>query len=348
MQLNDFKCMPMIDPLGAYCPYDPVKGYDAKCTCSAGTKQCASDARTCPTRPPTPPPTPAPTPPPTPVPTPAPTPCTKSIDLLFLIDDSNSITSKHWPQVQQGVVSIIQGLDIADDKVRVSAATFDYEVARHGFNFTAYHSTASAAAAVPTTLPWDKHKSNTDTCQAMQWAPTSGFSQARGARADAKRVMVVMTDGKPTDCTAGKKMNLAKLSAAARETIHIISIGIGGTYDTKSLQTMATQPYSDNVFGVKSYDPSTVAQEIIQSACLNTTMDSTHSSTSDVMDAPQDMSQDTSPHMPPGFKCIMSAGVADQAQCACAAGYRSIEDKSLLAFCCVSEKLAPKVTDCSH
>ena len=52
MQLNDKKCMPKVDPIGAYCAYDPVKGYDAKCQCSAGTKECNEDPRNCPTPPP--------------------------------------------------------------------------------------------------------------------------------------------------------------------------------------------------------------------------------------------------------------------------------------------------------
>ena len=94
---------------------------------------------------------------------------------------------------------------------------------------------------------------------------STGFSAQRGKRPDAKNVMIVMTDGKPTTC---RNELLARLSAEARASgIHIMSIGIGGTYDMKSLQVMATQPYADNVFGIKTYNPSTVASQVINSAC---------------------------------------------------------------------------------
>ena len=114
-------------------------------------------------------------------------------------------------------------------------------------------------------IKWVQPKEGTATCAAIEWAMSTGFSAERGERPGAKNVMIVMTDGKPTD---NKNHKLAQLSAAARASgIHIMSIGIGGTYDMKSLQVMATQPYADNVFGIKTYNPSTVASQVINSAC---------------------------------------------------------------------------------
>lgn len=253
-QLNDAKCMPMVNPLGAYCKYP----FDKDCTCSAGTKQCSAGGRTCPV---------LPTPPPTPAATPAPTPCNKAVDLFFLVDDSHSIGQKNWPAVQQGMSQIVQSLDIGPNAVQLAAFTFDYANHYNGFNFTQYQDTTSASKAVGE-LQGISQILGTYTCSAIQWAQDSVFTPTSGARGgNVSKVMIVFTDGAPTssDC---KRKRLEEVSDAARASgIHIMSVGIGATYNMKSLQEMANKPYDENVFGIKSYNPGEVAQQIIAEAC---------------------------------------------------------------------------------
>jgi hypothetical protein len=258
-QLNDAKCMPMVNPLGAYCKYP----FDKDCTCSAGTKQCSAGGRTCPVRP---------TPPPTPAATPAPTPCNKAIDLFFLVDDSHSIGQENWPSVQQGMAAIVGNLQINPQNVQLAAETFDYKDHFVGFDFLNYTDTASAAKAI-NQLSGISTTLGTYTCAAISEGHQQ-LMQGNGARANAKKVMVVFTDGKPTggpkkkkDACKGKNALANVLKAARDAGILMMSVGIGGTYDMNSLQTMATKPYSKNVFGIKGYNPGIVAQQIIDSAC---------------------------------------------------------------------------------
>ena len=184
------------------------------------------------------------------------------------MDDSHSIGQENWPAVQKGMAAIVAGLDVGADQVRVSAITFDWRVNDDkGFDFLAHNTTSGAVDAV-SALPGVSVKKNTVTCKAMKWAPTEGFSTARGARGDTvPQVMIVLTDGAPTDCNK-KHSQLKKLSEAARDAgIHILAIGIGGTYNVKSLDIMATPPWSENVFTVASYDPSSVAKAVMRAAC---------------------------------------------------------------------------------
>jgi uncharacterized protein YegL len=183
-----------------------------------------------------------------------------------MVDDSHSIGQDHWPDVQNGLKSIVSQFEVAPDKVRVAAFTFDYQHDEKGFNFQAHTDTASAVSAV-STLPGISTTLGTFTCEAFGYVRDTVFQPAFGSRPSVPKVLVILTDGKPTDCNT-KKKQLKTLAKAARDSgIHIMAIGIGGTYDMKSLQNMASQPYADNVFGVATYDPSTVAKAIIASAC---------------------------------------------------------------------------------
>ena len=40
-------------------------------------------------------------------------------------------------------------------------------------------------------------------------------------------------------------------------------IGVGGTYDEHSLEQMASTPFKDYIYGLKSYDPSEIAAELV-------------------------------------------------------------------------------------
>jgi hypothetical protein len=61
-------------------------------------------------------------------------------------------------------------------------------------------------------------------------------------------------------------------SAQARaQGIKIFTIGVGGTYNLQSLQNMASQPYSDYVYGLKDFDLKQISKKLIDIACNRTT-----------------------------------------------------------------------------
>jgi len=257
--------MPKIQASGQYCKFDEAAGaYPAECVCSAGTITCDEDPRTCHTSPPTPrpptprPPTPRPpTPRPTPAGTPAPTPCKKPLDVLFLVDSSGSIGDTNYKIMGKAMGEIVDGLQVGPAEVHVAAWTFaDGHGRDHdGFGFTKYLTTHSVAANIQSLRYFH---GSTHTGDAISWTL---MSQWPTARSTVQHAMIILTDGKPQDSVA------APAAAARALGIKVFSVGVGGTYNMASLRSMASQPYSDYVYGLKNFDVAQIKAKLIDIAC---------------------------------------------------------------------------------
>ena len=183
--------------------------------------------------------------------------------MLFLVDSSGSIGKINYKKMGTGMAAIVGGLIVGPTQVHVAAYTFDSEFAQHhGFGLVKYTTTAEVQSAIES-LPYDA--GSTFTGHAITWANSHVFSPSGGQRKDAQPVMVIITDGEPDDNVK------APANAAKAAGIKIFCIGVGNTYNLKSLQQMASTPFSDHIYGLKSYDPSEVAAEIIATACGNST-----------------------------------------------------------------------------
>ena len=249
-----------VDPKGTFKTLAACSPTCSLYSCSLTTGKCAADAKgtqsqaactaACTATPPTP----------------APTPCTKALDVLFLVDASSSIGGANFAQMRAGMAAIAGGLVVSRAGVHVAAYTFSSSGARHrGFGLLNHTDGTAAVQAALQQLP--DTGGATYTGEAISWAMRNVFTYAGGARpsAQAQPIMIIVTDGKPDD---GVK---APADAAKAAGLKVMCIGVGGTYDEHSLEQMASTPFKDYIYGLKSYDPSEIAAELVAIACGNTT-----------------------------------------------------------------------------
>jgi uncharacterized protein YegL len=190
-----------------------------------------------------------------------------ALDVLFLVDASSSIGGANFAQMRAGMAVITGGLVVSPAGVHVAAYTFSSSGApHHGFGLLDHTDGAAAVQAALQQLP--DTGGATYTGEAISWAMRNVFTYAGGARpsAQAQPIMIIITDGKPDD---GVK---APADAAKAAGLKVMCIGVGGTYDEHSLEQMASTPFKDYIYGLKSYDPSEIAAELVAIACGNTTV----------------------------------------------------------------------------
>merc|ERR1711937_730810 len=107
-------------------------------------------------------------------------------------------------------------------------------------------------------------RGTTYTGDVIQWTLDNQWPKARPK---VHHAMVILTDGKPSDSVSGP-------SAMARaQGIKMFTIGVGGSYNTNSLKQMASQPYSDYVYGLKDFDLKKISQKLIDIACNRTNVE---------------------------------------------------------------------------
>jgi hypothetical protein len=138
----------------------------------------------------------------------------KPIDIAFVLDSSGSIGVSRFEEIKDEVSSIVSGLDIGPDMIKVSATTFsdndDHTHTHSGFFLDDHDSESSVLDAIEH-LPF--HGSSTHTGTALEWTMDNVLSQRRGG--DVPAVIIVITDGVPTG--NAQEQLAASEAAAARE-----------------------------------------------------------------------------------------------------------------------------------
>jgi uncharacterized protein with von Willebrand factor type A (vWA) domain len=90
----------------------------------------------------------------------------------------------------------------------------------------------------------------TDIGEALRYGRLEMFSKQNGGRDNAKKLIVVITDGQSDNQTKTEsEARLARLSG-----IHIISVGVGNAPNDKELGRIASKPKEQFVFKVDDFD----------------------------------------------------------------------------------------------
>ncbi|XP_031685908.1 integrin alpha-X-like isoform X5 [Oncorhynchus kisutch] len=170
--------------------------------------------------------------------------CTKRIvDLVFLFDGSGSMTTEEFDKNKGFINNIMTTLK--NSSIKFAAVQFS-SIARTVFNFNDYQEGRAL-----TNLWKEKHMSSlTNTHQAIDFLLKNIFeNQAAGATADATKVLVIITDGNPSD--TDKRFN----SINGSEYKNIIRFVIGvKNVDLTKLKSLASEPKENNTFLIQDYD----------------------------------------------------------------------------------------------
>lgn len=172
--------------------------------------------------------------------------CNGEADIVFIIDKSGSIRNERFMAVKEFFVTVIEDMELWNDKIRIGLVSFD-DQARVEFFMDTYTSKADVIQAI---RQLQYNGGRTNIADALQLAREDVFDPDRGDRADVPNFLVTFTDGKAN-------INAEDTIPQAIDTrisgIHIIAIGVGNDVDQFELRGIASDPVEANVFTVEFF-----------------------------------------------------------------------------------------------
>uniref|UniRef100_A0A8C7P674 VWFA domain-containing protein n=1 Tax=Oncorhynchus mykiss TaxID=8022 RepID=A0A8C7P674_ONCMY len=170
--------------------------------------------------------------------------CTKKIvDLVFLFDGSGSMTKEEFDKNKGFINNIMTTLK--NSSIKFAAVQFSTNT-RTVFNFRDYQEGRAL-----TKLWKEEHMANlTNTHKAIDFVLKNIFeNQAAGATADATKVLVIITDGNPSD--TDKRFN--SIERSDKKNIIRFVIGVKNV-DLTKLKSLASEPKENNTFLIQDYN----------------------------------------------------------------------------------------------
>ncbi|XP_078803294.1 integrin alpha-L isoform X2 [Oryzias latipes] len=168
--------------------------------------------------------------------------CTKNkVDLVFLFDGSRSMTEQDFEKNKDFIESIMKSLP--NTTIKFAAVQFSTTF-RTVFDFNDH-----AAGRAMEKLKKEKHMmALTNTYEALQFILTNLFeNKSAGATPNATQVLVLITDGDPSDPHK-------KASLKTYEEKNIIRFVIGVKIDSmEKIKPIASEPKDKNVFKIEDY-----------------------------------------------------------------------------------------------
>ncbi|KAH9492890.1 hypothetical protein Btru_032555 [Bulinus truncatus] len=189
--------------------------------------------------------------------------CSIKMDLIFLLDSSSSIGYTNFQEQLKFAADITQKFKVGSDEVRFAAVTYGSEV-NVLFHLDTYneHNRIYQHITNATYL-----SSSTNTAEALRYVTDYDmFGATHKGRSDAKKVIVVMTDGQSDHPVA-----TASQAKYLRERgITILTVGVGSLLDVDELISLSDN--RNNIFCAESYDVIHKLNDIlIDQSCLAVT-----------------------------------------------------------------------------
>jgi Mg-chelatase subunit ChlD len=184
--------------------------------------------------------------------------CTSKSDILLIMDSSDSIGEVNFAIQTAFLANLTAHFTIGPDAVQFSAIDFS-TTAKLVFSFSNYTDNNAVWQAI-LALPY--YAEGTNTAEALRLATDVAFTPANGARHNAPKNAIVITDGVSRDPPATAQ----EADRLKRSGVNVIVVGIGGSVRHSELTTIASSP--NHVFNVTSFDALTaIAGRLIKSTC---------------------------------------------------------------------------------
>lgn len=158
------------------------------------------------------------------------------------------------------VKNMIKGFDIGPTGAHIGLVTFSSKP-HNEFHLNKFNDKAKTTAGV-TNIHYIS--GGTNTADALKYARTTSFLPANGARGNAAKIAIVITDGKSQSppATAQEAQRLRD------KGVTVFSVGVGAGPNLPELNSMATDPDNQHVFVVNNFDALTqIKGTLQQKAC---------------------------------------------------------------------------------
>uniref|UniRef100_A0A674J0N1 Integrin subunit alpha L n=1 Tax=Terrapene triunguis TaxID=2587831 RepID=A0A674J0N1_9SAUR len=167
-----------------------------------------------------------------------------NVDLVFLFDGSGSMNPDQFKAIKDFMIEVMEKL--GNSTIRFAAVQFSLNV-KTEFDFNDYERNRNPRELLRKVVHMT---SLTHTFKAINYVANQVFTPERGAREDVTRVMIIITDGDPTDS--------GNVNAAKEKNIVRYIIGIGNNFHRNESQAFlarfASEPTSQFVKVLDSFE----------------------------------------------------------------------------------------------
>ncbi|XP_047190984.1 collagen alpha-6(VI) chain isoform X3 [Scophthalmus maximus] len=182
-------------------------------------------------------------------------------DIVFLVDGSSSIGIPNFQAAQQFLSSVVTGLDIGPDKVRVGLAQYSDDPYQE-FLLKDHMDKQSLLTEIAT-FPY--RTGGTQTGKAIDFLIKRYFTAEAGSRASQRvpQIAVIITDGDSIDDVIEPAKRLRQ------HGVIVFAIGVGQA-DVKQLQSIASKPPERFLLTINSYQALVALKDVLlKTVCVS-------------------------------------------------------------------------------
>ena len=172
--------------------------------------------------------------------------CTEDSDIAFIIDNSGSIGHDNYESAKDFVTSIIEDLNVGEDRTRVALITYS-DTANLVFNLNRYDHRQEIIPAIAE-LRYANGKTNT--AAALSMATSQVFGNSNYNRPQFKDIVVLITDGGSNDV----EQTVLKATEAKIQGITVLVVAVGNWVNRFEVNEVASFPAAQTVFNVRNYN----------------------------------------------------------------------------------------------
>uniref|UniRef100_G1P5G4 VWFA domain-containing protein n=1 Tax=Myotis lucifugus TaxID=59463 RepID=G1P5G4_MYOLU len=180
-------------------------------------------------------------------------------DIVFLVDSSTSIGPQNFQKVKNFLHSVVLGLDISSDQVRVGLAQYNDNI-YPAFRLNQYPLKSVVLEHIQN-LPY--RTGGTNTGAALEFVRTNYLTEAAGSRAKdtVPQIVILVTDGESND----EVQEAADRLKEDGVVVYVVGINV---QDVQELQKMASEPFEKFLFNTENFNIlQDVSGGILQSLC---------------------------------------------------------------------------------
>ncbi|KAK1332450.1 hypothetical protein QTO34_007127 [Cnephaeus nilssonii] len=180
-------------------------------------------------------------------------------DIVFLVDSSTSIGPQNFQKVKNFLHSVILGLDISSDQVRVGLAQYNDNI-YPAFRLNQYPLKSVVLEHIQN-LPY--RTGGTNTGAALEFIRTNYLTEAAGSRAKdtVPQIVILVTDGESND----EVQEAADRLKEDGVVVYVVGINV---QDVQELQKIASEPFEKFLFNTENFNIlQDVSGGILQSLC---------------------------------------------------------------------------------
>ncbi|XP_042636263.1 collagen alpha-4(VI) chain-like [Orycteropus afer afer] len=180
-------------------------------------------------------------------------------DIVFLVDSSTSIGPQNFQKVKNFLYSVVLGLDISSDQVRVGLIQYNDNI-YPAFQLNQYPLKSMVLEQIRN-LPY--RPGGTSTGSALEFVRTNYLTEAAGSRAQERvpQIVILVTDGESSD----EVQETADRLKADEVVVYVAGINV---QDVQELQKIASEPSEKFLFNTENFDIlQDLSGSILQTLC---------------------------------------------------------------------------------